>query len=625
MEFYKGYLLTKNKISNERRSGRDSFLSLAAVQDSSEFAGVLADGVILIDFDDGEQAETALKIVNDLQIPCRAIKTNRGIHMLFTSRKKIPERTHCKIACGLTADFKAGINNSYEVLKYDGVHREIILDTGVSELPFFFQQIAGFNGDLWKMKDGDGRDNTLFTYEIHCLKSGLSEEQTRSLFRIINEYVFADKLSESDLKRITRPEAFTSILAGDKKPNTRLIADIMIGKDHIIKINDQLHIYQDSGLYTADTEIIENRMLSYVPTLSKYQRKEILAYLALQAPKTAPSDKRYISFKNGVFDLKKGILTPHTSEYIIPNQIPWNYNSAADSSDFGESMENALFDWCCDDGKIVALLEEVVGYSMYRENTFRKFFVIVGNKRNGKSKFLKVLSELIGKDNTSFVSLENIDARFQNALICGKLLNVGDDIENETCITHTAALKKITSGDQLTVERKGQDPFEFVSYATLVFSANSIPFIRDQTGAVKDRMIVIPFNAHFEENAKNNNPDILDDLLTEENMEYLIKIGVDGLQRLLMNKQFTVPECVAAATKQYLLESDPVTAFVNDNKEIIFGRTTADIHHLYEQYCKEKDVPTKNISLTKLTQTIKKILNCKTQSENGKRYFRPLN
>ncbi len=619
MEFYKGYLLTENKISYERRSGRDSFLPLAAVQDSSEYAGVLANGVVLVDFDDTEQAQTAIQIVKDYQIPCRAIKTTRGVHMLFTSRKNIPEKTHCKVACGLSADFKLGNNNSYEVLKYDGVQREIILDTGISELPYFFYQITGFNGDLWKMKDGDGRDSTLFTYEIYCLKNGLTQEQICSLFPIINDYVFADKLSDSDLERITRPDAFTNILASDKKPNTRMIADIMIGRDHIIKIDDQLHMYQDSGLYTADTKIIENRMLSYVPALSKYQRKEILAYLALQAPETVSSDKRYISFKNGVYDLRNGILTGHTHEYIIPNQIPWNYNPAA----FGQDIEDALFTWCCDDDKIVQLLEEVVGYSMYRENTFRKFFVIVGNKRNGKSKFLKVLSELIGVENTSFVSLENIDARFQNALLSGKLLNVGDDIENETCITHTAALKKITAGDRVTVERKGQDPFQFVSYATLVFSANSIPFIRDQTGAVKDRMVVIPFNAYFDEKADNNNPDILDDLLTTENMEYLVKIGIQGLQRLLKNKQFTIPKCVKAAMKQYLLECDPVSAFLSDNKDDLFGRATADVHHMYEQYCKDRNISSKNISLEKLTRLIKKELNCKTRPEHGRNVFRP--
>ena len=619
MEFYKGYLLTKNKVSHEERTGRKSFPSLETVQDHSEYAGVLADGVVLVDFDDAEQAQTAVQIVNDFHVPCRAIRTTRGVHMLFTSRKKIPEKTHCKVACGLSADFKSGDNNSYEVLKFDGVQREIILDTGISELPYFFYQITGFDGDLWRMKDGDGRDNTLFTYEIDCLKNGLTQEQICSLFPIINDYVFTDKLSDSDIERITRPEAFTKILAGDKKPNTRLIADLMIGRDHIIKIDNQLHIYQDSGLYTADTNTIENRMLSYIPQLNRYQRKEILAYLALQAPKMIPSDKRYISFKNGVFDLRNGTLSPHKPEYVIPNQIPWNYNPAA----YGQDIEDALYTWSCDDDEIVDLLEEVIGYSMYRENSFRKFFMIVGNKRNGKSKFLELLSKLISVENTSFLSLEDIDARFRNSLLYGKLLNAGDDIENETCITRTAALKKITSGDRFTVERKGQDAFEFVSYATLIFSANTIPFIRDQTGAVKDRMIVIPFNADFDEKSKINDPFILDKLLTDENMEYLVMLGIDGLQRLLKKKQFTIPKCVAVAMKQYLLESDPVSAFLKDNKNDVFGRTTAEVYQMYEQYCKDRNVSPKRISLTSFTQTVNRLLNCKTQKGHGKTVFKP--
>lgn len=618
MDFYKGYLRTVNKVSNETRKGRKTFPRIEEVKDCSEYAGVLADGIVLVDIDDSEQAKAALRIVNDLQIPCRAIRTTRGIHFLFSSVHCIAEKTHCNTACGLTADYKSGNNNSYEVLKFDGVEREIVLDTGICELPFFLYPVPTFNGNLWRMKDGDGRDSALYEYEINCLKSGLSKEQIKELFRIINEYIFEDRLSDKDLNRITRDEAFEKIIAGDKKPNTRLIADIMFAQDHIVKINNRLHMYQKTGQYSSDEEQIENRMLSYVPTLSRYQRKEILAYLTLQSPEADTSDKRYISFKNGVYNLETNAMKDHSPEYVIPNQIPWNYNPVA----FNEAMENALFDWSCDDGEIVELLEEVIGYSMYRENTFRKFFVIVGNKRNGKSKFLKVLAELLGTDNTSFVSLENIDARFQKGLLNGKLANIGDDIESESAITHTAELKKIVSGEALMAERKGQDPFEYVSYATLIFSANSIPFIRDQTGAVKDRMIVIPFNAHFEEDAMNNNPNILDDLLTPESMEYLVKIGIEGLQRLLRNKHFTTPESVKNAMKQYLLESDPVSAFIADNKDSIIGNATAEIYHRYEIFCKEQNISTKGITIAKLTQAIKKSLNCRTQEEKGKYVFR---
>lgn len=618
MDFYKGYLITKNKVSNEPRKGRTDFPSLESVKNLPEYAGVLADGIVLVDFDDPDQAAAALSIVTDLQIPCRAIKTTRGIHMLFSSPDRLPERTHCKTACGLEADYKCGYNNSYEVLKFEGQEREILINTGCSELPYFFYQIPGSRANLWRMKDGDGRDNTLYEYEIDCMKAGLSKEQIRSLFHVVNQYVFEDLLSDNDLDRITRDAAFEKILIHGNKPDMRSIADVMIKQDHVIRINEQTYIYQDQGRYTNDPDELERKMLSYYPTLSRYQCNEIHHYLRLQAPKKAVSDKRYISFRNGVYDLNSGQIRPHTECFIIPNHIPWNFNPDAD----GEQVEDAVYKWSCYDEQVFDLLEEVIGYSMYRENTFRKFFIIVGNKRNGKSKFLKLLSELIGTENTSYVSLESIDTRFHNALLYGKLLNVGDDIEDQTTIMHTAALKKITSGECITVERKGQDPFDFIPYTTLLFSANGIPYINDASGAVKDRMIVIPFNAHFEEGAEDNNPNILDELLTEDNMEYLILAGLRGLRRLLENKQFTQPAAVRAAMQQYLLESDPLAAFISENKTGIIGKPTAEVYVSYEHFCKDHDVTHRILSHTKFTQTVKSKLNCKTGVVNGKNTFR---
>ena len=74
--------------------------------------------------------------------------------------------------------------------------------------------------------------------------------------------------------------------------------------------------------------------------------------------------------------------------------------------------------------------------------------------------------------------------------------------------TQVAMFKKIVAGNRIKAERKGQDPFEFNPYIKLLFSANDIPRMKDKTGAVLRRLVIIPFNAHFTSDLPDYDPEI---------------------------------------------------------------------------------------------------------------------
>ena len=141
MDFFKGYVETKNKKCIEKIRGRNDFKNYEQVKLLPEFAGVLAEDTILIDIDDFEQSEILFKIVKDLKLGCRVYKTTRGKHFLFKNKLINSCKTHSKVAVGLTTDIKVGTKNSYEVLKFNGKEREILYDT--EEL--LNETISGFN------------------------------------------------------------------------------------------------------------------------------------------------------------------------------------------------------------------------------------------------------------------------------------------------------------------------------------------------------------------------------------------------------------------------------------------------------------------------------------------------
>lgn len=595
-DLYRGFVKTKGKepVSKFKNIPDQDLLSEDAAAVLPEYAGVLARDIVLIDVDNPEMSDVMFQIIQDQKIRCRVYKTTRGKHFLFWNRDEegryFIERQSTKgnLACGLAADVKAGCNNGIEVLKYDGKDREVLLDpSGLDPLPFIFWPVEGANCDLWKMKEGDGRNDALFRYMINCMRSGMNEDQVRFLYHeVINKYIFTDQMNEKELNGILRAEAFEKILVKKGKPDYETIADLMIAKDHVVRCNGVLYIYQkENGSYCSDHQIIKKRMHHYVRNLTITQKNNIFDLLQIFSPEKECADSRYILFQNGIYDSTADKLISPSPEYLIQNQIPWNYNPDAD----GEQMEAAIWKWCCDQDDIFDLIEEMIGYCMCRTLKFRKFFIFVGGKRNAKSTFLNVLTELIGPKNISNIALEQIGTRFINAKLMNKLVNIGDDIENAK-ITYTATLRKFVSGEGITVENKGQDPIDIRSYATLIFSANEIPVIIDPTGSTRDRMIIIPFNAHFEEGSTETDPNILETLMKPDNMEYLIRRGIKGLQRLLKNKQFTKPKVVEAAMNRYRLESDPIAAFLEEYGYQIEDHTTEDVLIKYIRFCEENDI-----------------------------------
>ena len=122
MELFRGYIVTNGKASMQKFKDAD-LLTLDDVRDADSYAGVLGSQTILIDIDDGDQAETLMNIVEEKQLNCLVLQTSRGKHFYFKNTGISTNGVHKRLACGLVADIKCGSKASYGVLKKDGEER----------------------------------------------------------------------------------------------------------------------------------------------------------------------------------------------------------------------------------------------------------------------------------------------------------------------------------------------------------------------------------------------------------------------------------------------------------------------------------------------------------------------
>lgn len=620
--FFRGFVETKNKKCIEKFKGRTDFKTFEQVQSLPEYAGILAAETILIDVDDFEASEILFKVVKEYALTCRVYRTSRGKHFLFKNSGVPTNKTGCKLAIGLTADIKIGTRNSYEVLKYDNQNREILYDTAENEeaqqLPRWLFPVKS-KMEFLNMETGDGRNQGLFNYILTLQSNDFSVEEARETIRIINKFVLKVPLSDDEIETVLRDDAF-------KKPvffmgSTFLFdkfATFLKNNNHIIKINNQLHIYKN-GIYISGLAEIEAEMIQHIPGLNRAKRTEVLAYLDILIRENSKAeDANLIAFENGLYNIVDDSFVEFTPEHIITNKIRWKYNPEA----YSELADKTLNKIACNDPQIRALLEEAIGYCFYRRNELGKAFILTGDKSNGKSTFLSMVQCLLGDENISSLDLKELGDRFKTAEMLGKLANIGDDIGDEF-IANPAIFKKLVTGERVSAERKGQNPFEFNNYSKLLFSANNIPRIKDKTGAVQRRLTIIPFDARFSADDPDFNPYIKHLLKTDEVMEYLINLGIAGLKRVLLNRKFTGSTKVQKAMDEYEENNNPIIGFFRECEDEEFqieNEPTNVVYKRYQEYCLANSLqPMSNIEFSK---QVNRILNMRVENKwlNGKKH-----
>jgi putative DNA primase/helicase len=216
-----------------------------------------------------------------------------------------------------------------------------------------------------------------------------------------------------------------------------------------------------------------------------------------------------------------------------------------------------------------------------------------GGGANGKSTLVNMLTTYIGEDNTSNIALQDlIHKRFARGQLYNKHLNIYSDLSSQA-VEDTGIFKMITGSDMIYADRKFKDGFNFRSFAKQVYSCNKIPISRDDTDAYFRRWILLSFPNRFE--GKDANPNILEELTTDQEISGLFNWALIGLERLRENRSFSYNKSTEVIRNEYERKSNPVVAFIKDCLEENFQsvETKEDIYNRYKEYCEKEHLPVK--------------------------------
>lgn len=550
------------------------------------------DGYIVVDIDEGK--EEALKIVKKLKLKTLMCKTPKGLHLYFKSQKEFPQKVGMILPFGLKCDFRCA-NKGYVLLPFGEPDRVFNKCNEIAELPSIFTPLINRKDSLLNLKEGDGRNSTLFAHLMAFKNRGASDSEIAEIAELINTYVFKEPMSKNELEQIVKNthkyEAKTEfenpyIIYTEKgKPsqiNSRAICDYFVNEGNMFVIGSECYQYHN-GFYKESSSFIRNTIKNMIVYDNLITYSKIMEAYKLLCDDTriqreaneVNANKNLINFKNGIWDIEQAKLIPHDSKYLQTIQIP---HEVKEFVPFTQTRLYEFFKKTKLPKEDIKMIIKYMAYSLTTDYGLKTFMILVGQSNTGKSVLIRFFETLIGKQNISALSMHDLNARFYPSQLYGKLLNACAD--NKTLpLSSIENLKKITGGDQIMHEKKGKEPFFFTSFAKLIFSFNQLPLqLEEKSNAFYKRLRVL-----FMNNELFLNNEYVDDLCSEESIEEVIPY----LLSLLPIKEIPRTKLSDSCVESLRQDSDSIHAFLSsyceDDKKGIVGKD--ELYQNYIDFC----------------------------------------
>lgn len=296
-----------------------------------------------------------------------------------------------------------------------------------------------------------------------------------------------------------------------------------------------------------------------------------------------------VNLNNGIYNYDDKTLIPHSHEYKFTYCLNVNYDPNQKECPIFTKFLQGCFatsgNW--EDGYIYDkdVYENIVrlcGYLLYPRNRIEGLFIFLGEGSNGKSVLMDTLRLFFPSKYITNLSLNAISN--EEGFTREKMINswINFCSEQKGGLINSEELKKVASGEGLSIQRKHNTAIDIISRTKVVVNTNNMPYFNDTTYGILRRLFIFNFKNKFlklqdfnkEKNPEKNNiflqmdKDWLKEKIEKEK-EAIFNLFLGGLERLRADHwAFKESQNMEDILNEYKEGSDVLAAWLHDHYEV---------------------------------------------------------
>lgn len=270
-----------------------------------------------------------------------------------------------------------------------------------------------------------------------------------------------------------------------------------------------------------------------------------------------------VACPNGVLTLLTRKLSPVTPRLFTTASAGAAYDPNAPKPVAWLDFLNRSFNG---DQESIDTLQEWFGYNLTADTLQQKIMFLAGLPRSGKGTVIRILSAIIGEENSATPTIDHLSTNFGMQPLIGKTAAIIGDARIDQRTNMAALMSKllgISGRDKQTIDRKKISPW--IGYLSVRFTiaSNAILKFKDVSDALMKRFLLIWFPVSF---LGREDLSLEGRLRTE--LPGILLWAIDGWHRLNERGHFLQPSSCAHMLDDMAALSNPISGWLRDQCEI---------------------------------------------------------